>query len=51
MKSLQAGDILTTSIAQPKIGGSTYIFPTNINLISIPDPKTGKEATVIVAGH
>jgi hypothetical protein len=49
MKSLQAGDIRTESMAQPKIGGSTYIFPTNINLITIPDPKTGKQETVIVA--
>jgi hypothetical protein len=50
MKTLQSGDILMTSIAQPKTG-SSYIFPTNINLITIPDPKTGKEATVIVADH
>jgi hypothetical protein len=40
-----------TSIAQPDKTNSSIIYPTNINLISVPDPKTGTQKSVIVASQ
>ena len=51
MKTLQPGDILMMSIAQPDKTNSSILYPTNINLLSIPDPKTGVQKTVIVANQ
>jgi hypothetical protein len=50
-KTLQSGDLLVTSIAQPDKNNSSNIYPTNINLLSIPDPTTGTQKTVIVASQ
>lgn len=50
-KTLQSGDILMTADAQPDKNNSSNRYPTNINLISLPDPKTGAQKTVIVASQ
>ena len=51
METLQGGNIVITSTAQLNNLDSTDSWPTNINLLSIPDPKTGVQKTVIVASQ
>jgi len=48
-KTLQLGDVFMEATAQQSLTSADGSHPTNINLISIPDPKTGKQATVIAA--
>jgi hypothetical protein len=49
MKTLNSGDVSMSSIAQPDKTNSSNIYPNNINLLSLPNPKNGKQAIVIVA--
>ena len=50
-KTFQLGEVFMEATAQQSLTSADGSHPTNINLLSIPDPTTGIQKTVIVASQ